>query len=226
MTAKSQILIVEDEKDVRDFMLLQLKRDGLVGTGVDNGEDALKLLHQQPFDLAVLDWMLPGMSGLDLCKKIYGKLPILMVTARSDVSDIVLGLASGADDYVTKPFEIPVFLARVHALLRRATAMKEPKEATQLQIGELVLDSDTYVVRCAAEPIELTPTEFKLLAALMKNQGRVLSRDKLVEAIQGQNMSVGDRTIDTHVFGLRKKLGACAEVIETIRGIGYRIQGT
>lgn len=221
------ILVVEDERDVRDLMLLHLKREGYEVTAVEEGEKALKLLKDGNYDLVVLDWMLPGVSGLDLCKSISGKFPVLMVTARADTADVVLGLELGADDYVTKPFEIPVFLARVRALLRRSSSARQsPVEDGKLQIGELSLDENSHEVKCGAERVELTRSEFKLLSALMRNQGRVLSREKLIELVQGQGVVVVDRAIDTHVFGLRKKLGSCADVVETIRGVGYRVKAS
>jgi len=216
--------------------VLKLKREGFEVTAVDDGEKAVKSLEQAgadaaaPYDLAVVDWMLPGMSGLDVTKWIQDakmRLPILMVTARADSTDIVRGLESGADDYVTKPFEIPVFLARVRSLLRRAkqnhqTATSGP--AKLLKIGELELNCESYDVTVGDEKLNLTPSEFKLLKALMQNQGRVLSRDKLIELVQGEGVSVVDRAIDTHVFGLRKKMGSAADFVETIRGVGYRMK--
>jgi len=222
MTSKASILVVEDESDIRDLMVMHLKREGNVATGVDNGEEALKLFQQQKYDLAVLDWMLPGLSGLELCKKMAGKIPILMVTARADTSDVVLGLEMGADDYITKPFEIPIFLARVRSILRRSTQGSQPQ--TKLQSGNLMVDLESHSVHCNSTEIQLTSSEFKLLVALLKNQGRVLSRNKLIELVQGQGVAVIDRAIDTHVFGLRKKLGDCSETIETIRGVGYRVK--
>jgi len=221
MSRKEKILVVEDEKDVRDLILLHLKREGFETTGVDNGEEALRLFKTCSFDLAILDWMLPGVSGLDLCKNLVGKLPVLMVTARADTTDIVLGLEMGADDYISKPFETPVLMARVRALLRRSQGKVE--DSTKLlRCGELCLNLDTYQVTCDSKEVQLTISEFKLLAALMTHRGRVLSRDQLIELVQGQGVVVIDRAIDTHIFGLRKKLGPSADVIETIRGVGYR----
>ena len=219
----ARILVVEDERDVKDLMLLHLKREGHEATGVENGEEALKLLGENNYDLAILDWMLPGMSGLDICRKIAGKVPVLMVTARADTSDIVLGLEMGADDYITKPFEIPVFVARVRALIRRAAVAAEtPTE--RYNVGGLRVNLDEHKVWCKDEETKLTLSEFKLLVALLDNRGRVLSRDKLIDCVQGEGIVVSDRTVDTHVFGLRKKLGECSEVVETIRGVGYRIK--
>ncbi len=223
MTHHVKVLLVEDERDVRDLILLHLKREGYEFVSTDNGEEALNFFKSSSYDLVILDWMLPGLSGLELCKFMAGKIPILMVTARADTSDVVLGLEMGADDYITKPFEIPVFLARVRALLRR-NQQKEEETREQFQCGNLSLNLSTYQVICNSEEVQLTASEFKLLASLMSHRGHVLSRDRLIELVQGQGIAVIDRAIDTHVFGLRKKLGDCADIIETIRGVGYRIK--
>lgn len=229
---KARVLVVEDEADVRDLIVLHLKREGFEVSSVEDGEKGVKHFDGATPDLAVVDWMLPGMSGLDVTKWIHENrkgLPILMVTARADSADIVRGLESGADDYVTKPFEIPVFLARVRSLLRRAKLASGASEAgvpKKLRVGDLELNTETYDVAIGngAEKLNLTPSEFKLLKALMLNQGRVLSRDRLIELVQGEGVTVVDRAIDTHVFGLRKKLGSAADFVETIRGVGYRMK--
>lgn len=225
---KSSVLIVEDEKDIADLMRLQLEDEGLEVWCVDNSEEALKTLKEKVFHLLILDWMLPGVSGLELCKKIRNDLthpcarvPILMVTARAHSSDIIVGLEMGADDYLTKPFDIPIFLARVRALIRRSGFLEKLPE--KLSIGKLFIDTDAYKVTCHKKEVILTPSEFKLLVALTKNQGRVLTREKLIQLMQGDGVSVVDRTIDTHVYTLRKKLGPCSDLVESIRGIGYRI---
>ena len=236
MSDRPQILIVEDEKDIAELLSLHLKRESCDVTVVDNGEEALKLINKpQPFHLLVLDWMLPGVSGLELCKKIRSEksrpaqqMPILMVTARTHASDIVLGLEMGADDYLTKPFEIPVFLARVRALLRRASLLPDKEGGSEpnprIEIGDLVVDSESYNVTCAGKELQLTPSEFKLLTALIKNEGRVLTRERLIDLVKGEGVTVVDRSIDTHIFGLRKKLGKCSDIVETIRGVGYRVK--
>lgn len=229
---KPRVLVIEDEADVRDLLVLHLKREGFEVIAEDDGEKGLKHFEGATPDLAVVDWMLPGMSGLDVTKWIHENrrgLPILMVTARADSADIVRGLESGADDYVTKPFEIPVFLARIRSLLRRAKQGAGAPDAVlpkKLRVGDLELNTETYDVALAngAQRLSLTPSEFKLLKALMLNQGRVLSRDRLIELVQGEGVTVVDRAIDTHVFGLRKKLGPAADFVETIRGVGYRMK--
>jgi two-component system phosphate regulon response regulator PhoB len=228
-SGKSKVLIVEDERDVAELMALHLKREGHETTAVEDGEEAFKILKLQGYDLVILDWMLPGVSGLEILKRVKAQspvptYPILMVTARADTSDIVLGLEMGADDYITKPFEIPVFLARVRALLRRSQ-VGVSTDTNVLRIGALSMEVDAHQVYCGKEALQLTPSEFRLLHALMTNQGRVLSRERLIDLVQGQGVAVVDRAIDTHVFGLRKKMGECADVIETIRGVGYRVKG-
>jgi two-component system phosphate regulon response regulator PhoB len=226
-----KILVVEDEGDIRDLMILHLTRDGHKPDAAADGEEALKKLQDNTYDLVVLDWMLPGMSGIDIAKtlrKMQSRVPILMVTARVEPADIVLGLEAGADDYITKPFEVPVFLARIRALLRRATMTEDgvPSTPGLIGMGELQVNENSYEVKCAGAPVSLTPSEFKLLVALVKNQGRVLTRASLIDLVQGSDVSVVDRTIDTHVFGLRKKLGVCGDLIETVRGVGYRVKNT
>lgn len=238
----SRILVVEDELDIRDLIVLHLKRDGYAIESVTDGEDALRRLcdsDRPPIDLVVLDWMLPGMSGLDITRALramerHRELPILIVTARMETADIVQGLEAGADDYVTKPFDIPVLLARVRAVRRRSKtrgeaapglpAQPDGAESGILEFGGIRIRPDAFEVRCQGQEVSLTPSEFKLLLALAENRGRVLTRDRLIDLVQGAGVSVVDRAIDTHVFGLRKKLGVCADVIETVRGIGYRVR--
>lgn len=230
MSQRAKILVVEDEKDIAELISLHLKREGHDVVTVDNGEEALRLLGADVYHIVVLDWMLPGLSGLEVCKRLrsdtthpLAKIPVFMVTARAHTSDVVLGLEMGADDYITKPFETPVFLARIRALLRRATQLEKGSEEV-FEIGELRVDPKTYQVSCGKKDVQLTPSEFKLLVALMKNQGRVLTRERLIDLVQGEGVTVVDRTIDTHIFGLRKKLGKCSDVVETIRGVGYRVK--
>jgi two-component system phosphate regulon response regulator PhoB len=228
----NRVLVVEDETEIRDLIALHLKREGHQVEAVSSAEDALTLLEKKHFELVALDWMLPGASGVDVLQRVRrmkdrSDLAILMVTAKAEAQDIVEGLEAGADDYLTKPFEPTVLLARVRALLRRnrrGSFLEKSGEHSVLRAGGLSLCPDTYEVKCNDEPILLTPSEFKLLHALVLNRGRVLTRDSLIEQVQGEGVSVVGRTVDTHVFGLRKKLGSCADVIETVRGIGYRVK--
>ncbi len=217
------ILVVEDDHEIRELICSQLKKESYNVDEASSGELALQKIKKDKFDLMVLDWMLPGLNGIELATivKALHATPILMVTAKSEAQDIVKGLESGADDYITKPFDLNIFKARVKALLRRT-----PGAATSdtiVKIGGLRIDKKSHEVTCDGEAVQLTLSEFKLLTALAASQGAVLTRDKLIEQIQGEGVAVIDRTVDTHVFGLRKKLGSCSDLIETVRGIGYRI---
>lgn len=220
----SKILVVEDEVDVRDLISLHLRRDGYEVKVAEDGELALEILKSERFDLIVLDWMLPGLSGIELCKKFVGQFPILMVTARADHNDILMGLEAGADDYVAKPFELSIFMARVRALLRRAKYRETLAHVDKLEAGPLRLDLRAYRALCCGKNIQLTKSEFKALAELVKNRDTILSRRKLIDLIQGEDIVVTDRAIDTLIFGLRKNLGSCSDLVETVRGIGYRFK--
>lgn len=220
----AQVLVVEDEIDVRDLLILHLKREGFDVIACEDSEKALDACSKKTFDLMVLDWMLPSMSGLDLCKTLRTKLqiktPILMLTARADTMDKVVGLEIGADDYLTKPFEVREFIARVRALLRRNQAVvQDVTEAFGIKVN---LSSKKVTIDDVE--ISLTPFEFKLLSILMQKAGTTLDRAELVGAIQGSDVTVVERTIDTLILGLRKKLSNKADLIETVRGFGYRFR--
>jgi len=235
---QAKILVIEDDPEIRELVVRLLKKEQFQVDEVDSGEQALQKLKKERYDLLVLDWMLPGLDGVELTRVLKSKdfgietpssgAPILMVTAKSEPEDIVKGLESGADDYITKPFDLNVFKARVRALLRRSQVLKEESSSqTQnsavIQMGEMEIDPASHEVRCQNEVVHLTLSEFKLLLTLAVNRGRVLTRDQLIAQIQGEGVAVIDRTVDTHVFGLRKKLGASGDLIETVRGVGYRI---
>jgi DNA-binding response OmpR family regulator len=228
-TASAKILVVEDESEIRELISLLLLRQGHAVQQCSNGKEAQEYLKKDCYDLIVLDWMMPEMSGVDLIKSLTHeskKVPVLMVTAKAEPHDIVTGLEAGADDYITKPFQPSVFTARVKALLRRLHQKSAPKENSKDEwiFGSLKVNMASYEVHCCDEKIHLTPSEFKLMACMAQNQGRVMTRDQLIELIQGEGINVTGRTIDTHIFGLRKKLSDCADWIETIRGVGYRIR--
>ncbi len=223
MLKRSKILIVEDETDLQKLMEIHLNREGYETFSAGSAEEALPLIETQKFDLCIFDWMLPGVSGIKLCEMYAGKFPILLLTARAETADIVRGLSAGADDYVTKPFEIPVFLARISALLRRKTWEKINQPLSLLKMGGTVLDAAAHKCLKEGNEVHLTPMEFKLLSLLIENSGRVLSREKLVNYLQDGDATVVDRTIDQHIFSLRKKLSQDADHIETIRGVGYRV---
>lgn len=224
-TRKGRVLVVEDEEDIRNLIVMHLSREGHQVQSCADGREALNLLKKEAFDLAVLDWMLPGMSGVEVIREVrkiasHDTLGILMVTAKGTNNDLVLGLEAGADDYLVKPFELSVLTARARALLRR-TERKE--KSSLLELGPLMIDEAAHEAKLDGNLISLTPYEFKLLAALVHNKGRVLTRDQLIAGVQGDGVAVVERAIDTHVFGLRKKLGACGDLIETVRGVGYRV---
>ena len=225
----NQVLVVEDEMDVRDLLTLHLKREGYAVVACEDAEEALIEFQKHKFDLIILDWMLPKMSGLDFCKTLRTQLastiPILILTARADTMDKVIGLEIGADDYLTKPFEIREFVARVRALLRRVPRSASPAGAAhELTIGPFKLDTAAKRVYLEKSELALTPNEFKLLSTLMQKAGTTFERGDLITLIQGPGVAVVDRTIDTTVLGLRKKLGKGAEWIETVRGFGYRFR--
>lgn len=220
-----QVLILEDEADVRELLVLHLKREGYQVHAFEDAETALTAFPNHKFDLMILDWMLPKMSGLDFCKKVRSEykttVPILILTARADTMDKVLGLEIGADDYLTKPFEIREFVARVRALLRRAN----PKPNSEIVSGPFSLNDASKQIFLNKLELQLTPNEFKLLSTLMQKPGTTYERGDLIKLIQGPGVSVVDRTIDTTVLGLRKKLGDSADYVETVRGFGYRFKG-
>ncbi len=235
--AKPQILLIEDEQDIRELIGLHLRREGYQVDEAPQGDEGLNLLGAKKgaYDLVIVDWMLPEVSGIEIVRHLQQQLgskapPVLMVTARVEAADIVLGLEAGADDYLTKPFEVPVLLARVRALLRRrakaagAPAPSAVSKLLELRVGPVTIRPEAHEVLCGDQPVSLTPYEFKLFLALAQNEGKVLTREKLIDMVQGSGVVVVDRAIDTHVFGLRKKLGDCAAVIETIRGVGYRVR--
>lgn len=224
------VLVVEDEQEIRELMALHLLRQGYKVTECSSAEEAMNELSRQSFQIHVLDWMLPGLSGVDIVDRIKAQNPqsaILMVTAKTEPQDIVAGLERGADDYMTKPFNPPVFIARVKALLRRLQAGASGSTSTDngdVVLAGLRINFRSYEISYNGEPLHLTPSEFKLLGALVQNPGCVLTREQLIENIQGEGINVVGRTIDTHVFGLRKKLGEWGDRIETIRGVGYRVK--
>lgn len=231
-SGSEKVLVVEDDQEIRDLITLHLKREGLEPVAVGSVEEAESLIHKEKFAVMILDWMLPGRSGVEIARDVrrdadLSESAILMVTARAEAADIVAGLEAGADDYLTKPFESSILIARVRALLRRHRRSQTPEmeDGTPVvRVGGLALYPETFAVTCDGVPLQLTVSEFKLLLALMQNRGRVLTRESLISQVQGENISVVGRTVDTHVFGLRKKLGPYADTIETVRGVGYRIK--
>lgn len=233
---EKRVLVVEDEAEIRHLIALHLRREGFAVQEAEDGDAGLRYLQDGNFHLAIVDWMVPGRSGLEVTRWMrtqprFDRTPILFVTAKSAPEHIATGLDAGADDYLTKPFDTIVLMARVHALLRRSQILQEVQApqakssvANELKLGKLVLRPDSYESFLNGEKLELTRSEFRLLETLMKNQGKVLSREALIEEIQGEGVNVVGRTVDTHVFGIRKKIGDHADLIETIRGVGYRVR--
>ncbi len=228
----SQILVVEDELEINRLIELILKKKDYAVVTVADGITALNHLKNRNFDLVLLDWMLPGLSGLEVIRELRknnNQTPVIFITAKAQAEDIVLGLESGADDYLTKPFETTILLARVESVLRRSQLQKKLQMTpileppVQLQYRSLMMNLNSYEVRFDHQVLHLTRSEFRILTELIKKCEKVLTRDQLVEKTQGEGVNVTSRTIDTHVFGLRKKLGDKSDWIETIRGVGYRL---
>jgi two-component system phosphate regulon response regulator PhoB len=227
--AHESILAVEDDEDILELLRYNLAKEGYRVTAVTTGEEGLRLARSTTPDLVLLDLMLPGVDGLEVCRslKMDAKTrlaPIIMLTAKGEEADIVSGLELGAEDYITKPFSTRVLLARVRAVLRRRrTAL--PAEDALLKIHDLVIDPGRHEVLVQGQPVELTATEFRLLHLLARRPGWVLTRAHIVEGIHGDDYPVTDRAVDVKIVALRKKLGPAAQYVETVRGVGYRFKG-
>ncbi|PID41805.1 MAG: DNA-binding response regulator [Gammaproteobacteria bacterium] len=234
---KMNIAIIEDEPDILDMLVYNLNRAGFDTISSPDGKEGLKLIQETGPDLILLDLMLPGLSGFELCKKLKSApetrhTPIIMVTARGEETDIVKGLETGADDYVTKPFKSKELIARINAALRRnrkpseeASSKTTDGEASQkVVIGKLVVDADKHEASFEGTPIKLTATEFRLLFELARQPGRVFTREQLINKAFGNDAMVVDRNIDVHIRAIRKKMGDSESFIETIRGVGYRFK--
>lgn len=222
----SKILIIDDEPDVADMVAINLKAEGYKILLAENGETGLAKAKAEAPHLIVLDLMLPKMSGLEVCKALKrdattSRIPIIMLTAKSDEVDRIVGLELGADDYVTKPFSPRELLLRIQSMLRRTSAGGEKQE--RLKVGDILLDHSRHEVLVRNQKIKLTATEFRLLAILMERRGRVQTRDRLLNDVWGYESVIDTRTVDTHVRRLREKLGPVADYVETVRGVGYRM---
>ena len=226
---KEKILIVEDEKDIIKMLDYNLKKEGFRVVDARDAEDALDLAVREHPDLILLDLMLPGMDGLEVCKALKkesktGSIPIIMLTAKSQESDKVVGLELGADDYITKPFSLRELIARIKAVIRRVTEKEKLPEV--FQAGDLKIDFARISVSLKDKPVELTAKEFELLKTLLKAKGRVLSRDYLLDTIWGFDhaMEIQTRTVDVHIRTLRKKLKTASKYIITVKNYGYRFE--
>lgn len=220
------ILVVEDEADLADLLTYNLRKAGYDVDAVHDGQTALQRLAMSPPDLVILDLMLPHVSGLQVARQMRtdpktADIPIVMLTAKAEEADQIVGLQVGADDYVTKPFSVNVLLARVDAVLRRSSTSIPLGEAELLNVGDVHANLATHQVTVQGETIKLTLTEFRLLVAMMRKRGKVLARAELMYSAMGPNVMVTTRTIDVHVASIRKKLGPCSGMIRTIRGVGY-----
>lgn len=222
----SSLLIVEDEDPLRLLLSYNFEAEGFSVRATGDGEEVETLVSEQVPDVILLDWMLPGLTGIEICRRLRQRpdcqsVPIIMLTARGEESERIRGLSTGADDYVVKPFSVPELIARVKAVLRRANP---DAVAEQLSSGDLVLDRSTRRVYIGEKDIDLSPTEFKLLEFLMQSPGRVFSRGQLLDAVWGHDIYVDERTVDVHVGRLRKTLktsGTRKDPIRTVRGTGY-----
>ncbi len=225
--AREKVLIVEDERALTEALSYNLEREGYEAIVAHDGREGLRKAQTLLPDLIILDLMLPGLGGLEICRELRGgartaKIPTLMLTAKAEETDQIVGFAVGADDYVTKPFSVKVLLQRIKALLRRGQI---PENAAELlECGKLKLDKRSHRVTYGADELEMTPTEFRLLEAMMRQPGRAFTRHDLMEAAIGDGAIVLERTIDVHVKSLRRKLGAAGDWVETVRGVGYRFK--
>jgi two-component system phosphate regulon response regulator PhoB len=230
--ARETVLVVDDEEDILELVRYNLEKEGYSVVGVTTGEDALAATRMKMPDVLVLDLMLPGVDGLEVCRRLKSdpttkQIPIIMLTAKGSEADIVTGLELGAADYVTKPFSPRVLTARLKAVLRRETEASE--DDTAVRVRELVIHPGRHQVLVRETPVELTATEFRILLFLARRPGWVFTRQQIVDAAQGDDVYVNDRyvtdrSVDVHMVSLRRKLGSAGASIETVRGVGYRLK--
>lgn len=224
-----KVLIVEDEKDLADLLAFNLEKEGYSATCVHNGKSALEMVMAELPDIILLDLMLPGILGTEICKALRKEtstaaIPIIMITAKGDEIDRVVGFEVGADDYIVKPFSMREVVLRVKAVMRRFENVPPSTKAQLITAGEIIIDTQAHTVKCASHDVELTSTEFKLLLHLVESRGCLQSREQLLQKVWGYNSSADTRTVDTHVTRLRSKLGAPGDIIKTVRGFGYKVE--
>ncbi|EKD36373.1 MAG: PHO two-component system sensor histidine kinase [uncultured bacterium] len=234
--AKINVLVVEDEADIQQLVSYNLIRAGFHVTCADSGEEALERLRVEEVDCVLLDLMLPGMSGIDVCNamrkgegNVYRSIPVIMLTAKGEEEDIVAGFEGGADDYITKPFSPKVLIARIKAVVKRAFADQtenDESRKTIIVVDGLEIDKGRHVVSINGSEVQLTTTEFSILSLLAGKPGWVFTRQQIIDYVRGYDFLITPRAIDVQVFGLRKKLGEYGKMIETVRGIGYRYRST
>jgi two-component system alkaline phosphatase synthesis response regulator PhoP len=223
-----KITIIEDEEDIQHLLTYNLEKEGYRVTGFESGEDGLASLMADPPDLVLLDLMLPGMDGMEVCRRFKQNsstrdIPVIIISAKGEESDIIAGLELGADDYLSKPFSPKILLARIRAVLRRK-AEALPDNSTAIQIDDLSLDPKKFTATISGVSLELTAGDFRLLHYLARHRGWVFTRYQIVDAIRGEGYVVTERAIDVQVAGLRKKLGDFGHYIQTVRGVGYRFK--
>jgi two-component system alkaline phosphatase synthesis response regulator PhoP len=230
---QASVLIVEDEEDIRELVSYNLLRDGYHVATVCTGEEALVAVEKRRPDLVVLDLMLPGIDGLSVCRRLKSgastkEIPIVMVTAKGEEGDVVAGLNLGADDYITKPFSPSVLMARIQAVLRRALARQsggsQPGDPEMIRVRNIVIHPGRHELLVDGLPVELTSTEFRVLQFLARRPGWVFTRQAILDGVHGDNYAITERAVDVQIVGLRKKLGTAGEMIETVRGVGYRFK--
>jgi len=224
---RETILVIDDEKDLIELVRYNLEKEGFQITSAFDGEAGMSMATQANPDVILIDLMLPGIDGLEVCRQLRAsertsRIPIIMLTAKSSESDRVVGLELGADDYVTKPFSPRELAARVKAVLRRTSPQRQLPGL--IRVGELAIDPERYEVFCGNKAISLTAAEFRMLHFLAGRPGRVFSRNEIISATLGRDIAVLERTIDVHVVSLRRKLGKCGQWVETVRGFGYRFR--
>lgn len=224
-----RLLVVEDDPDLREVLVEFLRREGYEVSCAADGEQGLELIRKERPDLVCLDVMMPGIDGIEVCRRLradadFEELPILMLSAKSDESDVVLGLGVGADDYVSKPARPKELHARVRSLLRRKDLRSQSSSRAVVIVGDLEVDEERFEVRAAGRTVRLTPTEFRILQVMVRRPGRVYRRQDLLELATPGGGFVEERTIDVHMRAIRAKLGSHADCIETVRGIGYRFR--
>jgi two-component system phosphate regulon response regulator PhoB len=225
---KETILVVDDEQDILELVEYNLARNGYQVSCVRSGEDALRAARSQVPDLILLDLMLPGIDGFDVCKILKNDartaaIPIIILSARGEEADIVTGLELGADDYITKPFSPRILVARTRTVLRKHT-QEVPADTAVIRRGDLVVDPGRREVLAAEKPVELTFTEFSILHFLIRRPGWVFTRNQIIDAVRGGDYPVTERSVDVQIVSLRRKLGPCGGCIDTVRGVGYRFK--
>jgi len=223
-----KILAVDDDEDIRELVKYNLAKDGFRVRCVASGEQAITEALDFIPDLVLLDLMLPGLDGLDVCRQLKNNpktnhIPIIMLTAKGEDSDVVAGLELGADDYITKPFSPRVLLARTKAVLRRLRK-EQPQDNTVVQVHDVVINPARHEVLVSGSSVELTASEFRIVHFLARRPGWVFSREQIIDAVKGQDYPVTERSVDVQIVGLRKKLGDAGRLIETVRGVGYRFK--